>query len=136
MKIQITNTKDKEIEGYLNINFNSIDEQFAQLSNNCCELILAQDIFDFVTFQEIFPTIQKLITKLRIGGTMVVGGKDLNLFTKYVKNNLISEADASSVVGQCKSMVGYKTVENMIQQMNLKYTTQLTGIHYEISISR
>lgn len=136
MKIQITNTKDKEIEGYLNINFNSIDEQFAQLSNNCCESILAQDIFDFVTFQEILPTLQKLIAKLRIGGTMAIGGKDLNLFSKYVRNNLISEVDASSVVSGCKCMVGYKTIENLIRQMNLKYTTQLTGIHYEITVSR
>ena len=136
MKIQIINNNNQTVSGYQNIHFNSFDNEFNNISNNSCEEIIAPDIIDYVEFKEIIPTIEKLIRKLRLGGSMVIGGKDINLFAKYIKNNSINETDASNIICACKSLVSYKTIENILQQMNIKYTIQLNGVSYEIRASR
>lgn len=136
MKIHIVDDPNKAIEGYNVIAFNNLDEHFANLSNNSCEFILANNIFDYVESKNIPEIIQKLLLKLRLNGKMSIGGKDINLFCKAVKNGLLSEHDASNTIAQCKSLVSYNFVQNIVKQLGLKYTTQLNGIHYEITASR
>lgn len=136
MKIHIVNNNDVAIEGYKTIIFNNLDNEFVELSNNSCEFILANNIFDYCESKYIPEIIQKLLTKLRLNGKMVIGGKDINLFCKSVKNHLISEQEASDVIANIKSLIGYQSVENIIKQLNLKYTTQLNGIDYVITASR
>lgn len=136
MKIHIVDDPNKAIEGYNVIAFNNLDEHFANLSNNSCEFILANNIFDYVESKSIPEIIQKLLLKLRLNGKMSIGGKDINLFCKAVKNGLLSEHDASSAIAQCKSLVSYNFVQDIVKQLGLKYTTQLNGIHYEITASR
>lgn len=136
MKIQIVDKSQKGIVGYNIISLDNIDNEFENISNNSCESILANNIFDYVELKDIVPTIQKLLLKLRIGGSMVIGGKDINLFCKSFKNNLISEEDASNIIASCQLLISYKTVENLIRQLGLKYITQLNGVRYEITVSR
>lgn len=136
MKIHIVDDPNKAIEGYNIIIFNNLDEQFAGLSNNCCEFILANNIFDYTESKNIPEIIQKLFLKLRLNGKMSIGGKDINLFCKAVKNGLISEHEASDIVAKSKSLISYGFVQDIVKQLGLKYTTQLNGINYEITASR
>ncbi len=136
MNIQIANDSSKFITGYNGILFDSIDNEFEKISNNSCEFILANEVFDYVVSEKIPETIQKLLLKLRIGGKMSIGGKDINMFCKSVKNGLISEQEASNIIANTKSLVNYKFVENIVSQLGLSYTTQINGIAYEIVASR
>jgi hypothetical protein len=136
MKIHIVDNQEKAISGFATVLFKNLDSDFDQISNNSCELILANDIFDYVESKEILETIQKLLLKLRLGGKMVVGGKDLYLFCKSVKNHLISDEQASELISKSKSLINHSVVQEMITKLGLKYTTQLNGIHYEITAFR
>lgn len=136
MKIQVVDNPSKTITGYDPVVFSKIDEYFASIPNNSCELILANEVFDYVESAEIPTVIQKLLLKLRIGGKMILGGKDINMFCKSVKNGLISEQDASNIIANTKSLVSYKIVENIVAQLGLKYTTQLNGVSYEVIANR
>lgn len=136
MKLQISNNQGSDIEGFVNISVDSLDNEFQQIPDNSCEFILAKNIVDYISFQEIEQTLLKLLSKLRLNGSLVVGGKDLNLFCKHVRNDLLSQADACTAIEKCRSMVSYKTIENIFKKMNLKYTTQLVGINYEVTVSR
>lgn len=136
MKIHIIDDLNKSIDGYKAILFNNIEEEFAKLSNNSCEFILANDIFDYVESKEIPAIIQTLLLKLRLNGKMSIGGKDIHLFCKSVKNELISEHDASNIISKTKSLVSHSFVQDIVKQLGLKYTTQLSGVHYEITAYR
>jgi hypothetical protein len=136
MKIQVVDNSNKIITGYDPVVFSKIDEYFASIPNNSCEFILANEVFDYVESAEIPMVVQKLLLKLRIGGKMVLGGKDINMFCKSVKNGLISEQDASNIIANTKSLVSYQVVENIVAQLGLKYTTQLNGVSYEVVATR
>lgn len=137
MKIQIIDDPKKAIENYEIVLFSEIDKRFNEISNNECEFILANDIFDYVTTQQIPAILQFLLLKLRVGGTMVVGGKDLQMFCKHVNNGLINEETASQLISTCKSFSNYLQVRDIINSMGLfVQSIQLNGIHYEITAVR
>lgn len=136
MKIHIVDDPNNAIEGYNIITFDNLDVEFEKLSNNCCDFILANNIFDYVESKQIPEIIHKLFSKLRLSGKISIGGKDINLFCKSVKNKLLSEQEASDIISKTKSLVGYGFVENIIKDLGMKYTTQLNGVSYEITASR
>lgn len=136
MKIHITNSLNNAIEGYNIVIFENLNVDFDTLSNNCCDFILANNIFDYVESKQIPEIIHKLFSKLRLTGKMCIGGKDINLFCKSVKNKLLSEEEASNIISKTKSLVGHSFVENIIRELGMKYTTQLNGVSYEITASR
>jgi len=137
MKINIVSESEEALQGYRKILVKDQAIDFADISDNECEFILANKILNHFDYKNITDCLVNIRKKLRIGGKLVIGGIDLRMFTTNVINNLISPQDASDVVSNSKSMSIVTETVNLISQLDLKViTTQINGIHYEITAER
>ena len=72
-----------------------------------------------------------------MGGSLVVGGTDVRLFSKSVINGIIPENEASSVVNLAKSMSTNDNTIDIIKSLGMQIeSTQINGYHYEIKAKR
>ena len=75
--------------------------------------------------------------KLRINGSIVIGGTDMRLFCKNVTNGSVDTGQASRIIGVVQSMTVLNDIVNLIRSSGLNIeSTQITGIHYEIKATR
>jgi hypothetical protein len=139
MKIHLVKTKEAAIKGYTpvlyspSIKLNNLES----LSDNQGEFILASDLLDDFPLQEIPNVIQGLLKKLRLNGTIVVGGTDIRIFCKNLVNSNLNEADASKMIQAKQSMSNTQEVIKLMQQLGLKIqASRIIGTHYEITAVR
>ena len=137
MKVQIVKDTDPVISGYQRINIGPNSVDLSEFADNECEFILASEIYDSFTTADVDRLTQYLGTKLRAGGTLVVGGTDIRLFCKAFLNNNISEDEAASILGPKKSMTTPDRAVLALQAAGLKVQlTQINGMHYECTATR
>ena len=139
MKVQLIKSENSLIKGYTpvlyspSIKLNNLES----LSDNQGEFILASDLLDDFPLQEIPNVIQGLLKKLRLNGTIVVGGTDIRIFCKNLVNSNLNEADASKMIQAKQSMSNTQEVIKLMQQLGLKIqASRITGTHYEITAVR
>jgi len=137
MKAHIVKTGEEHIEGYRRLEITPQGLNLQGISENECSFILAGDALDSCA-AEILPTVlQQIVSVMRLGSTAVIGGTDLGLFSRAVINNLISPAEANSVIQGSNSMLDFNTVSGALKSLGLSIiTTKVTGVHYEIEVSR
>ena len=104
MKIHVTRMDQETEDNYNHVVVSDNHINFLDISDNECQEILANDVLDSFSIDKVGECITSLDTKLRLGGTIVVGGKDVRLFSKAVLNNGISEITASEIVNSCQMM--------------------------------
>lgn len=139
MKIHLVKSSESAIKGYTPIIYSQSLKlnNLETLSDNQGEFILASDIIDEFPAQEIPNVIQSLIKKLRLNGTLVVGGTDIRVFCKSLINSTLTESDASAMIQAKQSMLNMQNVLNIIQQLGLKLqASRIIGTHYEITAVR
>jgi predicted SAM-dependent methyltransferase len=136
-KLQILTSPSHPVVGFDYINLQpteQLDSKLSSYSDNQCELILAAELIDQVESENINEILSKICSKLRLGGKLVVGGTDLNLFCKSVNNDLINEKSASHHVGACKSMLTISSVEKLLAGLGLQLEySRINGTTYEVS---
>ena len=137
MKVQILRQGEAPVQGYnpifVEINRINLDG----LAQNQCEMILASDIFDCVTYNNIEPVLQALLSKLRLGGQLVVGGTDYNLLGSALNNKLLSEQDAARLIGNISCVVDGHKIADGLRSLNLAVETMhMDGIHFEVKARR
>ncbi len=137
MKIHVTRIDQETVENYNHVIVSDGYINFLDISDNECQEILANDVLDNFSIDKVGECITSLVNKLRLGGTIVVGGKDVRLFAKAVLNNGISEIEASEIVNSCQSMSSINDIVPVLQHLGLKIiNTNVAGIHYEVKASR
>jgi hypothetical protein len=137
MKIQITTSNQEHIAGYREVSIKDGKIDFQEISDNECTYILANNILDVFPAQQVKPCIMELVKKLRLGGTLVVGGTDLRIFSLNVINGMLQPNEASDIISSVSSMSDTGTIADIIREMNLVIiNTQIGGVHYEISAER
>lgn len=137
MKIHVIKIEQPVIEGYKQVIAFDDYINFMDISNNECEEILATDVLDSFSIDKVNECIVSLVNKLRLGGKLVVGGKDIRLFCRSVLNNMISEVDASHILKSTKSMPPINSVLEIITSLGLQIVTStINGIHFEIVAKR
>jgi tRNA A37 N6-isopentenylltransferase MiaA len=137
MKIQITTSNQENIIGYRQISIKNGKIDFEEISDNECTYILANNIIDAFSAKDAKQCIIELVKKLRLGGTLVVGGTDLRIFSLNVINGMLSPDESSDIIGSVSSMNDTETIVDIIKQLNLTIvSTQIGGVHYEISAQR
>jgi|SaaInlV_165m_DNA_1040744.scaffolds.fasta_scaffold45110_2 hypothetical protein len=139
MKIHIIKQGETAIEGYKKIELLpgfmllGLDE----VSDNEADVIFANDILDALPANVIQQTISQLATKLRLGGTLTVGGTELRTFTKNVTNHMISEDQAIEIISNSQSMVNINKLSDLMRSMGLKIeTSTINGMHCEVKCVR
>jgi len=137
MKVQITTSNQEHIAGYREISIKDGKIDFQEISDNECTHILANNILDVFPAQQVKLCIMELVKKLRLGGTLVVGGTDLRSFSLNVINGMLQPNEASDIISSVSSMSDTGTIADIIREMNLTIiNTQIGGVHYEISAER
>ena len=139
MKIHIIKQGEQAIEGYKKIELLpgfmllGLDE----VSDNEAEVIFANDILDALPANVIQQTIAQLAGKLRLGGTLTLGGTELRTFTKNVTSQMIPEDQAIEVIRNSQSMVNINSLSDLIRSMGLEVeATTISGIHCEVKCVR
>jgi len=139
MKIHLVKSQDSVIKGYTPILYSTSVKlnNLESLSDNQGEFILASDLLDDFPLQEIPNVIQSLLKKLRLNGTIVIGGTDIRIFCKNLVNSNLNEADASKMIQVKQSMSNIQEVIKLMQQFGLKIqASRIIGTHYEITAVR
>ena len=139
MKIHIIKQGETAIEGYKKIELLpgfmllGLDE----VSDNEADVIFANDILDALPANVIQQTISQLATKLRLGGTLTVGGTELRTFTKNVTNQTIPEEQAVDIIRNSQSMVNVNKLSDLMRSIGLKIeTATINGMHCEVKCVR
>jgi hypothetical protein len=136
MKLHILRKSQSLVGGFTPL-FLDDGLSLGEFSDNECEFILAPDImdnFDASTSQDLLAALTK---KLRLGGTLVVGGTHIRLFAKAVLNGLVSSQEASAMVGQVRSMTYSNDIVEILRGFGLVIeSSTMDGVHYEIRATR
>jgi len=137
MKLQIVKPEQESIEGYTRVNVapNTID--LSVVSDNECTSILANDVLDSFSVENVPGLLTQLVKKIRMGGELIVGGTDIRLFCKFVVNDQIDELSATRLLGSVQSMTALNHTMGSLMELGLKIaSSQVNGVHYEIKASR
>ena len=139
MKIHIIKQGETAIEGYQKIELLpgfmliGLDD----VSDNEAEVIFANDILDALPANIVQQTITQLVSKLRLGGTLTLGGTELRTFTKNVTNQMIPEDQAVETIRNSQSMVNVNSLSDLLRSMGLEIeATTISGIHCEVKCVR
>lgn len=120
MKYRITN--NQPYTGYVNLcpeDINEIPEATALEVN-------AADILDSIPQDQLFNFLSSLISKIRIGGTLYVGGSDAYMLTwDYLSNNITLE-QFNQVIENAKAVHNGIQIQQFVQErmQMMKYTNR------------
>ena len=137
MKLQIVKPEQESIENYTRVDVapNTIDLSVA--ADNECTSILANDVLDSFSVENVPSLLAQLVKKIRMGGELIVGGTDIKLFCKFVVNDQIDELSATRLLGSVQSMTTLSHTVGSLTELGLKIvSSQVNGVHYEIKASR
>tara|TARA_Y100001937_G_C7128486_1_gene336024 strand:+ start:2231 stop:2650 length:420 start_codon:yes stop_codon:yes gene_type:complete len=137
MKIHVVRPDQQAIENFTRVNISNNLVDLTQLSDNECELILANDAMDSYSVDRAGELLQSLVSKLRLGGELVVGGTSIRLLCKQVLNSQLDEQQASQIVGSVASLTSPEPLVQTLSSMGLEILeSTMSGIHYEVKAKR
>ena len=137
MKIQILRENQQAIENYTKIIVGDNQIDLSSISDNESSFILANDILDSFSVVNIDQLIKSIIKKLRINGSVVIGGTEMRLFCKNVLNGSINTGQASNIISLTQSMSTINDIVDLIKSSGLNIeSTLIRGVHYEVKAKR
>ena len=137
MKIHVLRPDQQAIENFTRVNISNNLVDLTQLSDNECELILANDAIDSYSIDRVAELVQSLVSKLRLGGELVLGGTSIRLFCKQVLNSQLDEQQASQIIGSVASLTSPQPLVQALSSMGLEILeSTMSGIHYEVKAKR
>lgn len=137
MKLQIFGSDNEKIENYQHLQCYGTPLDLSGIADNECEEILAGDVLDMYTVDVIPQLIQQLVSKLRIGGKIVLGGTEFSVLAKHVINGGFTSENVSRIIANKKSLTDVVTIKNALVQLGLSIlTTSIDGIHCEVTAKR
>lgn len=137
MKIQVAKMSGDIIDGYRHVVASDNYINFMDISDNECTEILANDVLDCFSDEKIQDCIVSLVSKLRLGGKLIIGGKDLRLFCKLVLNGLVDRREASNILQNTNSMPSLREITPLVEKTGLNIlSTQISGMHFEVVAQR
>lgn len=137
MKLQIVKTDDEKIENYQHIQCYGTPLDLSSIADNECEEILAGDLLDMYTIDMLPALVQQLVSKLRIGGRIVLGGTEFSVLAKHIVNGGFTAEAVSNIIASKKSLTDISIIKNALKQLGLNIlSTSISGIHCEVTAKR
>ena len=137
MKLHLVTKDQQSIEGFKRVEFLGEQIDLSDISDNECELILANDLLNDFSYSKIAELINSLTSKLRLNGSMVIGGTDYRLLCKSIMLDQIDETTACRIISSLNSVTSLAMVSGIVKSMGLYInSTQISGIHFEVNIRR
>jgi len=137
MKINIVKEGQESIGNYERVELKDNHLDVAHISDNECEFILANDMLDSFSIDKIPDCIRLAVSKLRINGTIIIGGTDIRIFARSVISGQASEVELCQWIANKQSMSSVTYAADIIKSLGLKLqSSQINGAHYEITATR
>ena len=134
MKIIITETPSKTIDGYMILPVVHGAVKLDNVPRNACEGIVVDNCLDNIKDKTI---ISKLNDKIRKGGNLNIYGKDINILCQELLNKNITAEDFESYTVSKKTLWSTDRLCNELKNLGLKITnSQIKGYTYEVRASR
>lgn len=137
MKLHIVRPNQDAIENYTKAIALENNINLSEVSDNECEVIMANDIVDAFTIDKIGELVMSLAKKMRMNGTLVLGGTDIRLLCKAIVNDQITEQEGSNIISTLSSASNLALLKSALEGVGLSVlSTQIAGIHYEVTAKR
>ena len=139
MKLHIVKQGEASIEGYKKVELDPSLTFFGleDVSDNEAQEIFANDILDSIPLEMTQRLISHLVSKLRVGGKLVVGGTEFRVFLRVCLNQGIPEQQAIETIRANNSMTNLKHLCELLSSMDLEVETRnINGVHCEVRCVR
>ena len=137
MKIHVVTEGQEVIENFKKVVSKNNSLDLSGISDNECDTIMANDALDTFTIDEIEKLLTSLAKKLRLTGTMVIGGTDIRLLAKSIINDQMDDLQASRLISSLASATSLDALVRTVGSLGLNVvSTQISGIHYEATVRR
>jgi glutamine amidotransferase-like uncharacterized protein len=137
MKLNIATSPQKIISGYTNcfIENDSVDLKHI-ISNSCEEIIMVESV-DAISYENFEEVIANIVSKLRLKGKLIISGINLDIVSRSLISEELSEKDYSSIIMNIRSMRSRNSVISIIEAMGLAIESSISkGVMYEIVAAR
>lgn len=137
MKLHVGKPETQFIQGYRPVVIIDGQLNLDSVTDNECEEILANEVCDEFPIEEIGGVMQVLLSKLRLGGKITLGGTDAFLLSKAILDGSLPEVEYCNVVRTRKSLTNVNTVADTLRGIGLNLEVfETNGVHYEITARR
>jgi|TARA_B100000085_G_scaffold284637_1_gene318248 hypothetical protein len=137
MKLQIITDENDKIEGYLHLPLQTLQQEITKIPNNSCESIVAVKVSNRIPAQSMEGFLDLVISKLRLGGEILVSGIEQKVMAKHILNGYLKESQFNEILTFANSMETLSDTVNLLNSKGLKIkTTNMNGIEYEVSATR
>jgi hypothetical protein len=137
MKIHITENIENIIEGYhmAPIIYGKVD--LNKYPDNSLEEIIAIDALGSIPVDLLNAFFDQVISKMRMGCTMIIGGVELGLIARNIINGKLNSETFNKLMLKNKSIYSSVDIVNILIQRNLTIdSVNIIGNNYEIKTSR
>jgi len=129
MKVNIGNG---DIKGYT-----TADPGLEGVHDGQCVEILAPNAVNMFHYANIQDVLKLWHSKLRVGGTLTLGGYDLVEFCKHVIRYAISKEEKNKIIAESGCFFPLDEISELVQIVGFKILKkQLNGISYVLELTR
>mgnify|MGYP003637527175 CR=1 FL=1 len=136
-KVAIIPMGGEHPEGYQVLEVRGGNINLDQFSESECTEILAPELMDYFSFEDLNPMLVSLVKKIRIGGTIVIGGVDARMMARGVVGGSIQIYDLNKALFSRRSITDINLTKEVLISLGLKIVSaRLIGLKYEIEATR
>lgn len=137
MKIHVGKPETQFIQGYTPVIIAGGDINLNGISDNECDEILANEVCDEFPIEQVGQVMEALLSKLRLGGKITIGGTDAYLFARAITDGSLPEQEYCTVIRTRQSLTNVNTVADTIRQLGMTVDVfDTNGVYYEVTASR
>lgn len=112
-------------------------EDLNDITNHSCEEIICEEVFENIAYEQFLEAAQTIFTKLRLNGTILFEGIDLNFIMEQHRINLIDEEYVNKLIYNKKSVTSVKSILGIARQFGLNMVSlDRQGFIYKLILSR
>lgn len=137
MKLHVIESPEELIQGFESALVTDGGIVIDHVSDNECEQIIANNILEKFPLASVGAALQKIVSKLRMGGNINLSGIDANCFCKAFINDMTTKESMCEAINKCSSILEVKDVIAMLNGLGLEINYyRIAGVNYEISATR
>lgn len=137
MRLFVTANPSRHITGYLRCDIAYGNWNIEQIPENSQTEIVAVDAIDNIDFDKRSLLITDLVSRLRIGGTIVVTGIDASIMCRNLYYKVMSVKDFNVAITEKKSVGVVDDLVKSLHEAGLTIVSHaMEGANYEITARR
>jgi hypothetical protein len=137
MKLNITNSSENDISGYLTLYMTNGNVDLKDIVAHSCTEILFLGQCDNVPYDKLKPLLADIVMRLRLNGKILLSGTNIYSITRHFLSEIMSEQEFSDIISNIKSCHSRFSVIEILKELNLSIDSAYTkGNIYEITATR